>query len=271
VSGPLGVAVADGVARVTIDHPPVNLFDLELMQAFDTVGRHLEADDDVRVVIVDSADPKFWIAHADVNLILALPTEVPDEPAERLGWFTGIVDRFRTMPKATIAVIEGRCRGGGSELALSMDMRFGARGRAVLGQPEVPLGILPGGSGTQRLPRLVGRARALEAILSGGDVDAETAERWGWLNRALPRKELRPYVDELARRIAASPADAIALAKQAVDAALPPPEPGLYAEEHLFRRLAAGDEAKRRMRRFLELGGQTRDVELHLDAVLDDL
>jgi enoyl-CoA hydratase/carnithine racemase len=269
---PLAVTVAGGVARVTIDHPPINLFDLELMQAFDEVGRRLEADPEVRVVVVDSADPDFWIAHADVNLILALPGDVPSEPDGRVGWFTSVVERFRTMPKATIAVVEGRCRGGGSELALSMDMRFGALGRTVIGQPEVPLGILPGGSGTQRLPRLVGRARALEVVLGGGDVDAETAERWGWLNRALPPGELRPFVDDLAARIAASPPEAVALAKQAVDAALPPPEPGLVLEQHLFRRLAAGDEARRRMRRFIdELGGQTREVELRLGDVLGDL
>jgi enoyl-CoA hydratase/carnithine racemase len=268
---PLRTSVEAGIARVTIDHPPVNLFDRELMQAFDELGRRLEADGDVRVVVVDSADPEFWIAHADVGLILDLPTDVPDEPAERVGWFSTMVDRFRTMPKATIAVIEGRCRGGGSELALGFDMRFGAIGRTVLGQPEVPLGILPGGGGTQRLPRLVGRGRALEVILGGGDVDAETAERWGWLDRALPPEELRPFVDDLARRIASHPPEAVALAKRAVDAGLAPLADGLRVEEHLFRQLAASDEGRRRMRRFLELGGQTRDVEVDLDAAVGRL
>ena len=103
------------------------------------------------------------------------------------------------MPKATIAVIEGRVGGGGSELALSCDMRFAALGRAVFNQPEVALGILPGGSGTVRLPRLVGRSRALEVILGCDDVPAELAERWGWVNRALPPDELWPFVDRLAR------------------------------------------------------------------------
>ena len=110
------------------------------------------------------------------------------------------------MPKATIAEINGRVGGGGSELASSCDMRFGAIGRTIVNQMEVPLGIIPGGTGTQRLPRLVGRGRAMEIILGGVDIDAVTAERWGYLNRALPPDELRPFVDSLAHRIARFPA-----------------------------------------------------------------
>jgi len=266
---PLRVAVDGGIARVTIDHPPVNLFDLELMLAFDDVGRRLEADDEVRVVVVDSADPEIWIAHADVGLILQVQEDRAPRAraAERgghgdgLGFFHALVDRFRTMPKATIALVDGIARGGGSELALSMDMRFGALGRTVLGQPEVLVGILPGGSGTQRLPRLVGRGRALEAILGGGDVDAATAEQWGWLNRALPPDELRPFVDDLARRIASVPAEAIARSKRSVDNALGPVEPGLVEEERLFHGLAVSPEARRRMQAFVVGGGQSRETE----------
>src|SRR6185369_2419283 len=177
------------VAFVTIDHPPINLFDLALIQEMIRLGETLEHDPDVRVVVFDSANPEFFIAHADVELIQQLPSEVPPKPT-RLGFFHAMVDRFRTMPKATIAKIEGRTRGGGSELVLSLDMRFAARGRAVLAQPEVALGIIPGGSGTQRLPRLMGRGRALEVILACEDFDADAAERYGWVNRALPAAEL---------------------------------------------------------------------------------
>src|SRR5499427_1750897 len=214
----LKVRIDRGAAFVTIDHPPINLFDLPLMQEIDRIGRELEADDAVRVVVFDSADPDFFIAHADVGLIQRLPTEPPPKPTS-LGFFHAMVDRFRTMPKATIAKIEGRARGGGSEFVLSLDLRFGALGRAILAQPEVALGIIPGGSGTQRLPRLIGRARALEVILGCTDVPAELAERWGYLNRALPPEQLHSFVDALARRIASFPADAIALAKRAVNAA----------------------------------------------------
>ncbi len=158
----LTIVVDEGIARATIDHPPLNLLDLELILELDRFGQEVEADDDVRVVILDSADPVFFIAHADVTLIQALPTEDPEE--EALGAFQVMVERFRTMPKATIAVIEGIARGGGSEVALSFDLRFAGE-RAILAQPEVLVGIIPGGGGTQRLPRLVGRGRALEIIL----------------------------------------------------------------------------------------------------------
>lgn len=256
----LRVRVDDGVAWVTLDNPPVNLFDLALMVELDQTSRDLETDDEVRVVVIDSADPEFWIAHADVELILRIPDDAPS--GDSLGFFHAMVDRFRTMPKATIALIDGIARGGGSELALSMDMRFGTYGKTVLGQPESLLGILPGGSGTQRLPRLIGRGRALEVVLGGGDIDAETAERWGWLNRAFPPGEARPYVEALAARIASVPAEVIALSKRCVDAALGPVEDGLTLEAQLFHVLAMSEEGRRRMQAFLDAGGQSRDSEL---------
>ncbi len=267
----LRVAVDAGVARATIDNPPINLLDLELMLDLDRLGRAMEADESVRVVVLDSANPEFFIAHADVNLILGLPRDENPARSDELGFFHAMVDRFRTMPKATIAVVEGRVRGGGNELITSMDMRFAALGRAVFAQPEVALGILPGGSGTQRLPRLVGRARALEAVLGGGDVDAALAERWGWVNRALPPDELRPFVDELAARIASFPPLAIARAKAAVLAAEPDPIPGLCDEAHLFNLTLTDPEAIRRMAAFLELGGQTPEVERDLEALYSRL
>src|SRR5262245_7206861 len=178
----LRVRTDAGVAWVTIDHPPINLFDLPLIQEMLRLGEELARDDAVRVVVFDSADPDFFIAHADVALIQTLPTTPPPRPT-RLGFFHAMVDRLRTMPKATIAKIEGIARGGGSEFVLSCDMRFGALGRCVLAQPEVALGIVPGGSGTQRLLPLVGRGRALEIILGCDDVPADVAERWGYLNR----------------------------------------------------------------------------------------
>src|SRR6185437_3199669 len=140
----LKVRTDDGIARATIDHPPINLFDGAMIVEMDRFSREAEADDDVRVVVVDSANPDFFIAHADVGLILQLPQEEQAKPTE-LPLFTALIDRFRTMPKASIAVIEGRARGGGSELVLGMDMRFAALGRAVLAQPEVAVGIIPGG------------------------------------------------------------------------------------------------------------------------------
>jgi enoyl-CoA hydratase/carnithine racemase len=255
-----------GVAFVTIDHPPINLFDLDLMREIDRLGRALETDDAVRVVVFQSANPEFFIAHADVALILRLPREVGEKPTQ-LEFFHQAMERLRTLPKVTIGKVEGRARGGGSELLLSLDLRFGAIGRCILGQPEVALGIIPGGGGTQRLPRLMGRARALEVVLGCRDFDAELAERYGWLNRALPAESLGAFVEEIARRIASYPSEAIALAKRAVDAAELPTREGLLEEAHCFHQVLATDAAPQRMAAFLAAGGQTHDVELNLDAI----
>lgn len=258
-----------GVATVTIDHPPINLFDLTLMREIGRLGAELDADDEVRVVVFQSANPDFFIAHADVEMIQLLPRDAP-RPTE-LPPFHAMVDRFRSMSTVSIAKLEGRARGGGSELLLSFDMRFGAIGRAILGQPEVALGIIPGGSGTQRLPRLMGRSRALEVVLGCGDFDAEAAERYGWINRALPPDELGPFVDGLARRIAGFPAHAIARAKAAVLAAEPDPVPGLIEEAHLFNQTLADDGTQALMKRFMQVGGQTREGELDLESLLTRL
>ena len=266
----LRVRIDRGVAFVTIDHPPINLLDLALIQDLDRLGREVEADGAVRVLVLDSADPEFFVAHADVRLIQRMPTEVPPRPTE-LGFFHAMVDRFRTMPKATIAKIEGRARGGGSELALSCDMRFAAIGRAVLAQPEVALGIIPGGSGTQRLSRLAGRARALEVILGCEDLSAELAQEYGYVNRALPAAEMGTFVERLAYRIASFPAEAIALAKAAVNAAELPTVQGLLEEAHCFNQSVATPAARARMARFLALGGQTRAVELGLAGLIERL
>jgi enoyl-CoA hydratase/carnithine racemase len=261
------VQLDGAVVRAVIDHPPINLLDLPLMLELDRLGQAVEADSDVKVLVLSSANDEFFIAHADVNLLLGLPRERRDGPNNTLGFFHALVDRFRTMPKATIAVVEGRARGGGCEVLSSMDMRFADIDRAVFGQPEAALGIIPGGSGTQRLPALVGRARALEAMLGCGDIDAATAERWGWVNRALPREDLHTYVELLVARIASFPAGSIAAVKASVANALVDPEPGLRTEEFLFTQTLLDPEAVARMEQFMEMGGQTREVELDLTSL----
>jgi enoyl-CoA hydratase/carnithine racemase len=221
----------------------------------------------VRAAVFRSSNPEFFIAHADVSLIQQLPAIAPPKP-DKPSPFQQMVERYRTLPLATLGMIAGRARGGGSEFLLSLDMRFAARGRAWLGQPEVALGIIPGGSGTQRLPRLMGRGRALEAILGCDDFDAELAERYGWINRALPEAELEPFVMALAARIASFPKSAIAWAKQSVDAAERTTPEGLVEEAHLFDAAAASDGARRRMQAFLDAGGQRRETELDIGDLL---
>jgi enoyl-CoA hydratase/carnithine racemase len=267
----LRVALDAGVATVTIDHGAINLFDLTLMGELDRLGRELEADDAVRAVVLQSANPHFFIAHADVTLIQQLPPAVPPREA-KLGMFHAMCDRFRTMPKATIVKIEGVCRGGGSEFVLACDMRFAAIGRALLAQPEVALGIIPGGGGCVRLPRLAGRARALEIVLGCADFDALTAERYGYVNRALPAHDIGPFVDRLARRIASFPPQAIRLAKQAVLNADRHVEDDLVLEERNFFATLSDPEAKRRMTAAMARGLQTAAVEAGtIDTFLEDL
>lgn len=262
----LRVTLDQGVATVTIEHGEINLFDMTLIGEMDRLGRVLETDDAVRAVVLQSANPHFFIAHADITLIQRLPAEVPPRTA-KLGGFHAMVERFRTMPKATIVKIEGVCRGGGSEFALSCDMRFAAIGRTLLAQPEVALGIIPGGGGCVRLPRLVGRARALEIVLGCGDFDALAAERYGYVNRALPANEIGPFVDKLARRIASFPPQAIRLAKQAVLNADHHVEDDLVQEEKNFFATLSDPEAKRRMTAAMSRGLQTPAVE---SGVIDD-
>ena len=260
----LRVRLDRGVAFVTIDHPPINLLDRELMLEFHYLGKQLEQDNAVKVAVFESANPEFFIAHADVTGIQALAAQPPLE-TERPNFIQAMTDRFRTMPKATIAKIEGRARGGGSELALAMDMRFAAKGRAVMSQPEVALGIIPGGGGTQRLPRLMGRSRAMEIVLGCEDFSAELAERYGYVNRALPPEELGPFVERLARRIASFPAEAIAQAKAAVNQAYTATRAELIGENLAFDKALRAPEAVLLMQRFMERGGQTREGEMKTD------
>lgn len=257
----LHIHLNGGVATAVVDAPPINLMTLPLFGEITRFGAEVGDDESVRVVVLKSANPDFFIAHFDVTAILDFPIE---KEAERspANPFHQMCERFRTMPKATIAQIEGRVGGGGCELIQAFDMRFGVVGQTILSQMEVPLGILPGGGGTQRLPRLIGRGRALEMILAGEDLDAETAERWGLLNRALAADEIEPFVDRLARRVASFSGEAIALAKESVNASALPLAEGLIEEAYLFQRSVRTDAAQKRMRRFLEEGGQTRDGEI---------
>jgi enoyl-CoA hydratase/carnithine racemase len=261
-----------GVLYATIDNPPINVMTMELYQELAAFTREAEADDAARVLVFQSANQDFFIAHFDVAALIAIPIDQPARRDAQLNEFHQMCERVRTMPKATIAKIAGRVGGGGSEFAASCDMRFGALGVTKVNQMEVGLGILPGGTGTQRLPRLVGRGRALEIILASDDLDAATAERWGYLNRALQPMELDTFVDNIALRIASFPPEAVAHAKRSVlNAERLPLEEGLREEAYLFQDTLRFDSSQRLMRRFLERGGQTRMGELRVGDLMMDI
>ncbi len=219
------------------------------------------------MVVLRSANPDFFIAHFDVELILTAPIDEAPQRSQELNGFHQMCERFRTMPIPSICEIGGRVGGGGGALSASCDMRFGAIGKTILCQMEVPLGILPGGTGTQRLPRLLGRGRAMEIVLGGDDIDAETLASWGWLNRALPPDQLRSHVDALASRIASFAPEAVSRAKASVLAAGPDPVAGLIEEAFLFQETLRTEAAPLRMRAFLDQGGQTVDGELRVGAL----
>ncbi|MDG1876496.1 MAG: enoyl-CoA hydratase/isomerase family protein [Acidimicrobiales bacterium] len=266
----LSITTEGRAVWVTIDNPPINLITRELLVDLLRFSERAAADPNSTVVVIQSANPDFFIAHFDVTLLQREPGEAPPRPT-KLNAFDEMIERFRTMPKATICKIAGRVGGGGSELAMGCDMRFAALGCAVMNQMEVPIGIIPGGGGTQRLPGLVGHNRAAELILGGLDLDAVTGEAWGYFNRALPPEDLDAYVDGLARRVASFDPDAVRGAKHSLLRAHVDPTDGLIDETHIFNTLQASDSAQQLLQRFLELGGQTPASELRMEDLAAEI
>lgn len=258
------------VASIEIAAPPMNLMGPELVRDLVALIQQAEADAALRVLIFRSADPDYFIAHVDVTRI----AEYRQETVKLTGGEPSLGLLFRCLSASrliTIAEIAGRTRGAGSEFVLACDMRFAARGKAIFGQPEVGFGLLPGAGGMQHLTRLMGRGRALEAILSGNDFDADLAERYGWVNRALPSEDLGAFVRTLAQRIASFPAASLAAIKERVNAIALAPAAEFSVDSGLFGRMAAGLEAQRRSRVAATLGFQTRDGEMDLPRMLPEL
>jgi enoyl-CoA hydratase/carnithine racemase len=276
----LRVTLDAGVARVTLDNPPVNMLDTVLINELHDFAGAVREDDRVRVIVLQSADPDFFVAHVDLGFMLepasfaelANPDAGTGGDESMINPMQKLVLRLRALPQVTIGKLAGRLRGGGNELAMALDMRFAALGRTWLAQPETRMGIIPGGGGTQLLPPLVGRARALEVILGADLFDAELAERYGWINRALPAERLDGFVDALARRIAALRPEQIAAAKAAVGASTTSGSlaEGLGEESRALGPVyPAPDAVVERMRAAVAAGVQTREGELDLEAFLD--
>jgi enoyl-CoA hydratase/carnithine racemase len=254
-----------GVLTATINNPPVNVMTHSLYMDLVGFTSEVEQDESVKVVVFQSADPDFFIAHFDVEAILEFEADAPAEKSMEFSDFHLMCERVRTMPKATIVKMAGRAGGGGNEFASSCDMRFGLKGKTIINQMEVALGILPGGTGTQRLPRLVGRGRAMEICLGSDDIDAETAAQWGYLNRVFDSANgLDDFVDSLAKRIACWPAEAIAMCKASINNAEMPLREGLLEEAFLFQQTLRTNGAQQNMRKAMAMGLQTRSGELRM-------
>ena len=269
----LRIAVDGRVVVATVSAPPINMITRELIEDLERFTEAVAADPEPLVVVLTSADPDIFITHNEfANLYAMQPPERPRSVDEvELNAMHRICERLRTMDKVTIAQVEGRAGGGGAAMVMACDLRFGAIGKAVFNTMSVPLGAVPGGGASQYLPRLVGRSRALELILGGLDLDAETAERWGYLNRALPPDEVGAFVAASAHRIAACPADAVRLTKEVVGLSDGPIEQGLREEAYRFRLLMASPESLANIKTFLAVGGETRKGEQCIERLLGEV
>jgi enoyl-CoA hydratase/carnithine racemase len=269
----LRVARSDeGVLSVVIDAPPMNLIGPELVRDLVTLLSELESDDDIRVMVLESADPEYFVPHVDLTKVPEYTAEAakaggPDDASLGMLWH-----KLSELPIVTIAKLRGRARGAGSELALACDMRFAARENAVLGQPEIGFGAAPGAGGVQHLGRLLGGGRAMEVILGAADFDADEAERYGWVNRALPDAELDAFVARLARRIASFPAFAVRSTKQVLNDLTLPGADAIRADARRFQQLVGSDTVKARAATLFAQGLQTRGpLELDLGDRIESL
>jgi enoyl-CoA hydratase/carnithine racemase len=209
--------------RVTFDNPPLNVMGPQFVREFRKIIADVEADEEVKVLVFESAVEGFFLNHSDFFADMKNLTSMPQGPTGLEAW-PDILVRITRMPVVSIALIRGRATGNGSEIALACDMSFASRENALLSQWEVGVGLVAGGGPMARLPRLMGRGRALEVLLSSNDIGGDLAEAYGYVNRSLPDSELDSFVDALATRIASFDKWAIANTKRLVNAASLPPD-----------------------------------------------
>jgi enoyl-CoA hydratase/carnithine racemase len=246
---------------ITFSNPPINMFVPSTIVELGALMSDLEADPSVKVAVFQSANPDFFIAHLDVGKAAERP--------EVLGLWREFVLRLSSAPVVSIAKIRGRTRGIGNEFVLACDMRFASRQTAVFGNPEVGVGLVPGGGALEWLPRMVGRSRALEIVLSGDDFDADLAERYGWVNRTLNDGDLDAFVDTLARRLASFDRETLTAAKAQINRFGMPTAAEIQSSIDLFFPLLALPGAQARRAKIRNIGyGVASDFELNFGRYL---
>jgi enoyl-CoA hydratase/carnithine racemase len=246
---------------ITFNNPPINMFVPATIVELAALMTDIEADPSLKVVVFQSANPDFFTAHLDVAKAAAQP--------EVLDLWRNIVLRIASMPVVSIAKIRGRARGIGNEFVLACDMRFASRQNAVFGNPEVGVGLVPGGGAMEWLPRLVGRSRALEFVLSADDFDAETAERYGWVNRTLDDSALDSFVDTLVGRLASFDRETLAAAKKQINRFGTPTAAELQSSNDMIFPMLALPDAKARRPKLRDIGyGVLGDFELNFGRYL---
>jgi enoyl-CoA hydratase/carnithine racemase len=257
--------------RVTFDHPPLNIFGPDTIPQLEEIVRSLESDTSVKVVVFDSAVEGFFLTHYDFLARLEESTSLPPGTTG-LQPLHDMLARLSRAPVVSIASIRGRASGVGSELALASDMRFASREKAILSQWEVGAGLVPGGGPIARLPRLIGRGRALEVLLGADDIGGDLAERYGYVNRSLPDSELDGFVDALARRIASFDKPAIAETKRLANRASLPSDADIAPEWDAFIASVQRPATQARIKKLMEQGfHKPGDVENRLGHYVGQL
>jgi enoyl-CoA hydratase/carnithine racemase len=250
--------------RVTFDIPPVNIFGPKELPQLNEIITAIEKDEQLKVVVFDSALDGFFLTHYNFLAPLEESTKIPPGPTG-LQALPDMLVRLSRAPVVSIASIRGRATGVGSELALASDMRFASREKAILSQWEVGAGLVPGGGPMARLPRLMGRGRALEVLLGADDIRGDLAERYGYVNRSLADAELDGFVEALAMRIASFDKQAIADTKRLVDAASLPPDCEIKPEWEAFIASLERPASQRRIKALMDRGfHRAGDVENRL-------
>jgi enoyl-CoA hydratase/carnithine racemase len=249
---------------ITFNNPPINMFVPTTIVELRDLMEELESDPSVKVVVFQSANPDFFVAHLDVAKAVEQP--------EVLGVWRDVVLRLSSAPVVSVAKIRGRTRGIGNEFALACDMRFASRQNAIFGNPEVGVGLVPGGGAMEWLPRLVGRSRALEFVLSADDFDADIAERYGWVNRTVDDDDLDSFVDALVRRLASFDRETLAAAKAQINRFGTPTASELRSSNEMIFPMVALPSAQARRAKLRNIGyGVPSDFELNFGRYLPGL
>ena len=249
---------------ITFSNPPINMFGPATIVELGALMTELEADPSVKVIVFQSANPDFFIAHLDVS-------KAAERPGVLALW-RDFVLRLSSAPVVSIAKIRGRTRGIGNEFVLACDMRFASRHSALFGNPEIGVGLVPGGGALEWLPRVVGRSRALEIVLSGDDFNADIAERYGWVNRTLDDDALDSFVDTLVRRLASFDRETLAAAKGQVNRFGTPTASELQSSNDMFFSTLASPNAQARRAKVRSIGyGLPGDFELNFGRYLPAL
>jgi enoyl-CoA hydratase/carnithine racemase len=249
--------------RATFDNPPLNLLDPEVGSELRDLINQMENNKELKVIVFDSADTDFYIGHVDIVRACEFPTHV--EPTG-LRILPDFLQRLAHLPVISIASIRGRARGIGAEFVEGLDIRFGSREKMILSQIEVGSALIPGSGGSVYLPLLVGRSRALEIIAGSEDYDADTAELYGWINRAIPDAELDDFVDRFAHRVSMFDKEALTVAKKLVNQASRLPDNEQFADAGTaFVRMLTRSSTQARISKLMARGLQERgDLELRL-------